>query len=339
MRISTLAVILAAGSWTSSAHAQPSSPEVSPAPAASDAPAIAAAPADAAAPAPVAAPPTPPADAAARPKVDAARPTAADWLFTPTAPLGLALHAEVGFVGVLSHRIQFGRDGTELDYLSDGGQNTLFPFFRFSADVRFLKRNTIVLLYQPLDIVTRQRLQRDLVVDGETFRAGTPVDFQYGFSFWRISYLYDFFWADPRKELAIGLSLQIRNARITFASADGTQFRSNEDIGPVPILKLRSRYTFENNLWLGAEVDGFYAGTPGFNGSDNQFIGAILDASLRAGMELTPAVDAFLNARVILGGAVGTEKRPTPPADGYVSNWLYTASLSVGFSLKTPGGR
>lgn len=57
------------------------------------------------------------------------------------------------------------------------------------------------------------------------------------------------------------------------------------------------------------------------------------------GMEVTPAVDAFLNARVVLGGAVGTEKRPTPPSDGYVSNWIYTMSLSVGFSLKTPGGR
>lgn len=338
MRISTLAVILAAGGWASLARAEPSTDDVPPAPVASDAGSGVLAPAEPARP-PSVETPGRLAAAPAPARWEAHRPSAVDWLFTPTAPLGLALHAEVGFLGVLSHRIQLGRDGTEVDYLTDGGQNTLFPFFRFSADVRFLKRNTIVLLYQPLELVTRQLLPRDLVVDQETFRAGTPVDFQYGFSFWRISYLYDFFWADPRKELAIGVSLQVRNARITFASGDGTQFRGNEDIGPVPVLKLRSRYTFDNNLWLGAEVDGFYAGTPGFNGSANQFIGAILDGSLRMGMEVTPAIDAFLNARVVLGGAVGTEKRPTPPADGYVSNWLYTMSLSVGFSLKTPGGR
>ena len=201
----------------------------------------------------------------------------------------------------------------------------------------FLKRHTVVLLYQPLELATSQILPRDLVIDKETFRAGTPVDFLYGFSFWRLSYLYNFLWAQPGKELSVGLSLQIRNARITFASRDGTQFRSNEDIGPVPILKVRSRYTFENKLWLGAELDGFYAGSPGLNGSDTNFIGAIFDGSLRIGTELTPAIDGFLNLRTIFGGAVGTERNPAPPADGFVSNWLYTFSASVGFTLKAPG--
>jgi hypothetical protein len=260
-----------------------------------------------------------------------------EQLLTNTAPIGLALHAEVGFLGVVSHHIQLSRDGTDIDYLKDAGQNTLFPFLRFSADVGFLKRHTMVLLYQPLDVATSQLAPRDLVVDHQVFKAGTPMDFLYGFSFWRLSYLYNFLWDRPGKELAVGLSLQLRNARITFASKDGTQFRSNENIGPVPVLKVRARYTFENKLWLGTEIDGFYAGTPGFNGSDNQFIGAILDASLRAGMELTPAVDVFLNARTILGGAVGSEKSPVPPSDGYTSNWLYTVSFSLGFSLKAPG--
>jgi hypothetical protein len=266
----------------------------------------------------------------------AAAPSWAAALFDPTAPVGLALHAEVGFVGVLSHRIQLGVGGSQVNYLTDAAQNTLFPFLRFSADVRFLKRHTAVLLYQPLELATSQTVRRDLVIDSETFRAGTPVDFFYGFSFWRLSYLYDFLWAQPGKELAVGVSLQIRNARITFGSRDGTQFRSNEDIGPVPVLKVRGRYTFENRLWLGLEVDGFYAGSPGFNGSDNQFVGAILDGSLRVGVELTRSIDAFLNVRTILGGAVGTERRPTPPSDGYTNNWLYTVSLSLGFSLKTP---
>jgi hypothetical protein len=273
------------------------------------------------------------------PAVRAQEASAAEALLSPTAPIGVTLHAEAGFIGVLSHRIQFSQSGTEIDYLRDGAQNTLFPFLRFSTDVRFLKRHTAILLYQPLELATSQLLSRDLVVDGETFRAGTPVDFFYGFSFWRLSYLYDFLWAQPGKELAVGLSLQLRNARITFGSRDGTQFRSNENIGPVPALKVRGRYTFENKLWLGLEADGIYAGVPGLNGSDSQFVGAILDASLRIGVELTRLVDAFLNLRTILGGAVGTERRPTPPSDGYTSNWIYTMTLSLGFSLKTPAAR
>lgn len=266
----------------------------------------------------------------------APEPTWAERFFTGTSPVGLALHAEVGFLGVLSHKIQFGQGGTEIDYLRDGGQNTLLPFTRFSADVNLFKRNTVVLLYQPLEVSTRQLAPRDLTVDGETFPAGTPVDFFYGFSFWRLSYLYNFLWAQPGKELSLGVSLQIRNARISFASPDGSRFRSNENIGPVPVLKLRLRYTFSNKLWLGAEVDGFYAGTPGFNGSADQFIGSILDASLRAGTELTEFIDVFGNVRTIMGGAIGTESRPVPPSDGYTSNWLYTVTFSLGFTLKTP---
>lgn len=260
-----------------------------------------------------------------------------DQLTTNTGPLGLHLHAETGFVGVASHKIQLGTTGSEIDYLRDGAQNTLFPFSRFSADVLLFKRNIFTVLYQPLEFATSQLTSSALTVNGEVFPASTRVDYFYGFSFWRLSYLYNFLWDRPGQEFAIGASLQIRNARITFSSGDGTKFRSTEDIGPVPVIKLRARRTFENKLWIGTEIDGFYAGTPGFNGSANQFIGAILDASFRAGMQVTPLMDVFVNTRTILGGAIGTERNPVAPADGYTKNWIYTFALTLGVTLKFPG--
>ena len=276
-------------------------------------------------------------DAALPPPTEVAPVSWSDRLLRNTAPVGLALNAELGFLGVLSNTIQFGHGGTRIDYLKDGGENTLFPFLRLSADITLFKRSTVILLYQPLDLSTSQLLLRDVTVDGEVFRQGTPVDFFYGFSFWRLSYLYNFLWAHPGQELAVGLSLQIRNADITFASRDGSQLRTNQDIGPVPILKVRGRYTFDNALWLGTEIDGFYAAIPGLNGGSSEVRGAIIDASIRAGVGRTPMIDGFLNLRVIGGGASGTSKNPRPPADGYVDNWLYTMSLSVGFTLKAPG--
>ena len=36
--------------------------------------------------------------------------------------------AELGFLKVLSHKIQFSRNGTRFDYVKDGGQDILFPF-------------------------------------------------------------------------------------------------------------------------------------------------------------------------------------------------------------------
>lgn len=38
---------------------------------------------------------------------------------------------ELGFVDILSHNIQFGQNGTEFDYVEEGGQNILFPFIRW----------------------------------------------------------------------------------------------------------------------------------------------------------------------------------------------------------------
>ncbi len=40
--------------------------------------------------------------------------------------------AELGFLAVLDHNVQFSKRGTYFDYKSDGGQNVLFPVSRFS---------------------------------------------------------------------------------------------------------------------------------------------------------------------------------------------------------------
>jgi len=237
---------------------------------------------------------------------------------------------------VLSHVIQFGRNGTEVDYLSDGGQGNLFPFSRLSADLTLGKRHTITALYQPLDLRTSQLLPRDLVIDDALFPAGTPTDFRYGFPFWRLTYLYDLL-PSPDDELGVGAGVQIRNATITFASQDGTVFRSNENIGPVPLLKVRFRKAIGKGWWLGAEADGLYASGRIITGSNNDFLGSILDASLRSGVEIMPSVDVFVNLRGLMGGARGQEEDATGPGDGYTRNWLYTFSASLGVSLRVPG--
>ena len=241
--------------------------------------------------------------------------------------------AELGTVAVLFHRIQFSRDGTEFDYVREGGQNTLQPFARVSAEAEIFKHHSFVLLYQPLDLRSTAVLTRDVTIDGGVFAAGSSLDLRYGFDFYRFSYLYDFF-ADPDLEVAIGISLQIRNANIGFTATDGSLRRTNENIGPVPVLKARARYTFKNGVFLGLEVDGFWASGRIITGSTNDFEGAILDAAIRAGVQLTPWAELFLNWRTIGGGARGTEENSPGPGDGYTNNWLWTSSLSLGVGLK-----
>ena len=38
--------------------------------------------------------------------------------------------AEIGFISVLSHKIQLGEGGTYFNYVTDGGQDVLFPSTR-----------------------------------------------------------------------------------------------------------------------------------------------------------------------------------------------------------------
>lgn len=244
-----------------------------------------------------------------------------------------SLGAELGFLVVASHIIQLSNDGTRFDYRKDGGQDVLFPFFRLTTDLKFKGRHTIVFLYQPLKLTGETVLAEDTVFDGIVFPADTPLNSVYGFPFWRISYLYDFL-RRAGDEAALGFSLQIRNATITFTSADGALRADRRDVGPVPTLKFRGRWGFENGVFWGTEIDGMYAPISVINGSDEEITGAILDANLRVGYDFTDRVSAFFNIRYLGGGAVGTESNPTPPSDGYTKNWLHFVTVSLGVDFR-----
>ncbi len=247
--------------------------------------------------------------------------------------LALRLHAELGTLAPLTHTITYGTDGTEFDYVEEGGQDVLFLFARTSADFDIGNRHTLTLLYQPLDLRTQVTFQRDIRVDGVDFASGTPVDIRYGFDFTRGSYLYDLR-PGPQRELAVGGSLQIRNANIEFTSADGALRSANRDVGPVPLAKVRWRQPLRGQGWVGSEVDAAWAPIRYINGADSDVEGALLDASVRFGTEVRPGVDAFVNVRYLGGGAVGTGNNSTPPGDGYTKNWLQFASLSLGASVR-----
>ena len=238
--------------------------------------------------------------------------------------------AEFGFLSVLSHEIQFSKNGTNFDYVKDGGQDVLFPVTRFSAEMDIGKRNTFILLYQPLRIETKTLLKNDLVVDNYSFQANEGINLLYNFPFFRASYLRELFAENSKWKLAVGLTLQIRNATISFESTDGTGYRTNRDVGIVPALKVRGQANLTDRYFIGLEADGIYAPVSYLNGSDNEVVGAILDASLRAGTNVRLGT-LFFNIRYLGGGATGTSTKGIWPGDGYVKNWLHFLIPSLGF--------
>ena len=250
----------------------------------------------------------------------------------PDADIRVKPVAEVGAVFVLWHRYQGGSDGTELNWRRDGGQGSASLTWRISAEVELFQHHQIVLLYQPIDLRTRATLTQDLRVNGLTFPAATPMQFRYGFDFYRLCYLYDFL-AEPQQELAIGLSLQLRVADIEFSSLDGSLQRTSQNLGPVPLVKLRGRYTFDNDVFIGSEIDGVGIKFPSEQGS---VLGLFFDTSLRVGYSPTQFLETFLNLRYFGGGARGPGSKPLSPefGDGYTNNFIHALTASVGFALK-----
>lgn len=245
-------------------------------------------------------------------------------------PLQFRGIAEFGFLGVLSHTIQFSKSGTDFSYVENGGQDVLFPVIRFSAEMDVGKKNTFILLYQPLQLETKDLLKNDLVVDSLTFPAKSGISCLYGFSFYRASYLRELLANNEKFKLALGLTLQIRNATISFASTNGDLYRTNRNVGIVPALKVRSQWNITEKYFVGLEADGIYAPVSYLNGSDNEVVGAILDASVRAGAKVNLGT-LFVNARYLGGGATGTSTTDIFPGDGYVKNWLHFIIISTGF--------
>jgi len=268
----------------------------------------------------------------------AATPVAEDsWIDrNPEASVALRAQTEVGALYPIVNIYQVGQNGTEVSVPNDLGQENLFPFLRFQLDLDIGtkgRRNTLSFLYQPLTLQSVSAPDRELQVGDILFPEGRGIDFTYGFSFWRLTWMYDVL-PSTDKELAFGLALQMRNANIVYAAVDGSAVVASRNIGPVPILAFRGRGMLTKKLWMAGEMQGFYANIPGVNGGSTDVEGAILDTSLKVGLAGPQGASAFLALRYVGGGAVGESRRADPFTDGFTRNWIHLMSLSVGFELR-----
>ena len=251
------------------------------------------------------------------------------------APVAVRLFADLGATAQLSHRLQFDNDGTEVRVPRDLGQDLLYPFVRLQLDVDIGRshRHTVSFLYQPLNFQSIVAPARETTVGDLVFPRGEALQFRYSFPFYRVTWLYDFA-ASTEREIAFGVALQIRNVSILYASLDGSQALASRDVGPVPLLAGRFRGPVSERLWWAGEVTGFYAPVSVLNGSDLPIVGAVVDASGKIGVR-TRGPDLYAALRFTGGGSTGTSDAPDPFAgDGYLFNWLYLGTLSLGVELR-----
>ncbi len=270
--------------------------------------------------------------------------TFAQQAFSQTEPIfRIVPHAELGFVSVLNHVYRVGTEAngnTTFDFVKQGAQDVLFPYARFSVDAIVASQHRFTVLYQPLTIKTQTVAGRNgtgaVQIDDVLFAPGTPLNLTYGFDFFRLSYLYDFI-AEEASQLGIGLSFQLRNANIDFSSADGLQRVVQNNVGLVPIIKIKAAHRFAPEFGIDFEADGFYASSAVFNGAGRPFEGWIWDAALRLESQLIEGATAFLSIRTIGGGASGNNAydnvTATTSSGAETYNSLATLAVTLGVSL------
>jgi hypothetical protein len=250
----------------------------------------------------------------------------------------LRFEAEAGYIGFIHHTYQSGDPGDVFNYVTEGGQDILFPLVRFNAELNLWENHSIGLLYQPFEVNTTIQFQETRQIDGKDFDANEVVDIRYSFPFWRLTYLYDFA-AEDNLQLEAGLALQFRNAAVSFKEVNGGGFdyANSQNLGPVPAIALRAGYDFDNGLSLIWEATGLYASSAIINGADFEFEGSILDTSLQAALDVGSGVETYLKLRFLGGSAVGNsefvQRTWSEPNTTYTANYLATWAPTLGFRL------
>ena len=214
---------------------------------------------------------------------------------TPAAAQGL-LDLETGaVVGSAYNRIRVpGNDGKEFDLT--GGDFATRPawFYRVRAGYTFANRHTVSLLFAPLTVRAEAgRLSEPIRFNGATFAPGRPLDVQYTFNSYRLTYRFDFV-RKERLRFGAGLTGKIRDAAIRLDNGEAQSTKTN--VGFVPLVNFLLDWGFAPAVGLLVEGDALAA--PQGRAED-----------VFAGLRFQPAKSIGLKVgyRVLEGGADNEE--------------------------------
>lgn len=155
------------------------------------------------------------------------------------------------------------------------------------------ERSSLRLLAAPLR--TSATLEPDSTVDfnGTTFASGRPLDVDYVFDSYRLSYVHRFRSSGPVSFRA-GLTAKLRDAKIELTQGPISSAKTNA--GFVPLLYGGVRWQMTDALALDLDVDAAAASQ-----------GRAEDVALRLEAKVSPKVDLFVGARTLEGGADNDE--------------------------------
>lgn len=213
--------------------------------------------------------------------------------FPSTVLGGVALDLEGG--GVFPHynnvRIP-GDKGTKIS-LTDDLDSGSAAYIRGRITYAFREQHSLAFTFAPLRLTADGRVDKDVRFDNATFPAGTPLNAEYRFDSYRLTYRYDFHRAS-RLKAGVGLTAFMRDAEISLKG--GGQSAGKKNVGFAPLINF-------NVEWM--PVERFLVVMNGDMLASSQ--GRAADALLALRYRASDSLDLHIGYRIIEGGSDNDE--------------------------------
>ena len=210
--------------------------------------------------------------------------------------------------------IRNGNNGT-LFSLKNDFQTPVSPFFRLRLGYISNEKYHFSFLYAPLKLVETGTISKDILFDGNNFKANMPIEAVYKFNSYRFTYNRRMINKENFK-FGLGLSAKIRDAGVSLKNSE--LLRENFSIGFAPLINLIANWDISQKIG----VDFFGEGIAATKGR-------AIDLSLTGRYAFSKSLQGNIGYRLLEGGANGT--------NGYNFIQLHFIFASLNYSFNKNG--
>jgi hypothetical protein len=219
------------------------------------------------------------------------------------------LEIEGGAVWQQKNDIEIPNDGTATRFsVPDLIGTEPSSYYRIYMSLQITSRQDIRILYAPLTIDGSGTPPQSIRFENQTFSEGVPLDAEYTFNSYRITYRY---MVAKREKIQfhVGFTAKIRDAKVVLSN--DIVSANNSNVGFVPLLHVAFRWNISPRFSASLDADALAAPQ-----------GRAEDVALKFSYDLTSALSLNVGYRGLEGGADNE--------DVYTFAWLHYALVSLG---------
>jgi len=221
------------------------------------------------------------------------------WIFFICLTFNLSTHAQT-FVNIES-----GVLFTGLNNIRNGINGTLFslkndlstppsPFLRVRAGLLLNNKHHFSILFAPLKSLVTGTIDRDILYEGNDFKANIPLEATYKFNSYRLTYNRRII-NDNKFKFGLGLSAKIRDAGTSLKNKE--LLSENFSIGFAPLINVLANWNISQKAVIDFLGEGIIASK-----------GRAIDLSLSGRYNFTKSLQGNIGYRLLEGGADGSSR-------------------------------